>query len=261
MASEHLRHNLFNHERFYLEYDEFSLNRPENRLLKSALRLLLSLSQDVSNRQRIRRLLSSFDRVPFSSNHAADFERCFSSRETKHYERALSWCKVFLRGDSFTSFPGSYVAIALLFPMETIFEQFIAAKLKRIVGNNARCITQDRNHYLFNLPTKVFALQPDLVIEAGNRVFVMDTKWKILSGVGSTLGVSQADMYQMYTYAKKYSSTRTILIYPKSATKNIDNGLCFRSKDNVSVDIVFVDLLDTDNCLRSLLMDRCGMFL
>lgn len=261
LVSEHLRYNLFNRERFYLEYDEFSLNRPENRLLKSTLRLLLSLTQAATNRQAIRRLLSLFDQVPLSTNYTADFDRCLSSRETKHYERALSWCKVFLRGDSFTSFPGSQVAIALLFPMETIFEQYIATRLKRIVGNSARCVTQDRSHHLFSLPSKVFSLQPDIVMTSGDNVFVMDTKWKILSGVGPTLGVSQADMYQMYAYAKKYAATKTILIYPKSSANIFDREICFRSEDNASVDVIGIDLLDTDNCLRSLVTDRCGVLL
>ncbi|MGI6325910.1 MAG: McrC family protein [Saccharofermentanales bacterium] len=261
MVSEHLRYNLFNRERFYLEYDEFCLNRPENRLLKSTLRLLLSISQEGTNRQGIRRLLSLFDQVPFSTNYAADFDRCLSNREVKHYERALSWCKVFLRGNSFTSFPGSQVAIALLFPMETIFESYIATKLKRILRNSARCITQDRSHHLFSMPAKVFALQPDIVVEFDDKVFVMDTKWKILSGVGPTLGISQADMYQMYTYSKKYDSIKTFLIYPKTANKNMDKEICFLSKDDIFVEIISVDLLDTDNCLRSLLTKKCGILL
>lgn len=265
IVSEHLRYNLFNRERFYLEYDEFSLNRPENRLLKSTLWLLLSLSQEGTNRQKIRRLLSLFDKVPSSTNFATDFDRCLSNREVKHYERALSWCKIFLRGDSFTSFPGSQVAIALLFPMETIFESYIATKLKKIVGNNVRCVAQDRSHHLFSEPTKVFALQPDFVMELGDNVFVMDTKWKIISGSGRTLGISQADMYQMYTYAKKYmfgkkdASIKTFLIYPKTANKNVDEEIHFRSKDNVSVDIISVDLLDINNCLRTLLKEKCAI--
>ena len=34
-------------------------------------------------------------------------------------------------GKSFTSFSGSEVAFALLFPMETLFESYIAAQLKK----------------------------------------------------------------------------------------------------------------------------------
>ena len=37
------------------------------------------------------------------------------------YTTALRWCEVFLSGKSFTSFTGSDVAYALLFPMETLF--------------------------------------------------------------------------------------------------------------------------------------------
>jgi 5-methylcytosine-specific restriction enzyme subunit McrC len=225
------------------------------------LQLLLSITQEATNRQAIRKLLSLLDQIPYSTNFVADFDRCISNREVKHYELALSWCKVFLRGDSFTAFSGSEVAIALLFPMETVFESFVAARLKRIVGNNAKCVLQDRSHHLFGLPTKVFALQPDIVIESGNNVFVMDTKWKLLSGVGPTLGISQADMYQMYTYSKKYASSKTFLIYPKTTNKNVDIDTYFKSNDNAHVEIMTIDLLDTDNCLRSLLTKKCGILI
>ncbi|MEY8330768.1 hypothetical protein AALB81_15795 [Lachnospiraceae bacterium 48-33] len=32
--------------------------------------------------------------------------------------------------------------------------------------------------------------------------YIMDTKWKVLSDAKPNYGISQADMYQMYTYQK-----------------------------------------------------------
>jgi 5-methylcytosine-specific restriction enzyme subunit McrC len=71
----------------------------------------------------------------------------------------------------------------------------------------------------------------------------MDTKWKILSDAKANYGISQADMYQMYAYQKKYSSENVTLLYPK--TENISReDIGFSSDDGVIVRVRFVDLFD-----------------
>ena len=47
----------------------------------------------------------------------------------------------------------------------------------------------------------------------------MDTKWKVLSEDKANYGISQADMYQMYAYQKKYNAKNVTLLYPK--TENV----------------------------------------
>ena len=51
LASQNIKHNLMNYERFFVRYDDFSINRPENRLIKSTLRFLLKQTADSRNRQ------------------------------------------------------------------------------------------------------------------------------------------------------------------------------------------------------------------
>jgi 5-methylcytosine-specific restriction enzyme subunit McrC len=77
-----------------------------------------------------------------------------------HYNKALSWCRVFLRGNSFTAFAGNEVALALLFPMEKVFESFVAAKLRKHIISGTNLLTQDTRYSLFDRPTKAFAFAP-----------------------------------------------------------------------------------------------------
>lgn len=44
-------------------------------------------------------------------------------------------------GESFTSFAGSQAAFALLFPMETLYESYVASKLKRHLDNQIYSVT------------------------------------------------------------------------------------------------------------------------
>jgi 5-methylcytosine-specific restriction enzyme subunit McrC len=121
------------------------MNRPENRLIKSCLGFLLKATGDMNNRRSAAQQLSFFDGVEYSKSVNMDFSKCFVDRSMNHYEKALSWCRVFLRGNSFTAFAGSEVALALLFPMEKVFESYIAAKFRKCIGNGINLRTQDTN--------------------------------------------------------------------------------------------------------------------
>lgn len=100
--------------------------------------------------------------------------------------------------------------------METFFESYVATKLRQHVGTDAYLHTQDSRFSLFDTPRKAFGLRPDIVLEKNGETFVLDTKWKLLSNKLSNAGVSQADMYQMYAYSKKYDAKKVMLIYPRS---------------------------------------------
>jgi 5-methylcytosine-specific restriction enzyme subunit McrC len=252
LTSQDIKHNLVTKERFYVSYDDFNINRPENRLIKTTLRFLLKASNDMQNRLFATRLLTFFDGVEYSFSCDGDFSKCFPDRSMDHYERALSWCRVFLKGNSFTAFAGSHVALALLFPMEKVFESFVAAKFRKLVSRKVNVRTQDTTYSLFDSPNRAFALRPDIVLEFEGHKVVLDTKWKLLSDKASNCGISQSDMYQMYAYGKKYDAERVVLLYPNSEELS-KTDIAYVSNDNVKVDVSFIDLRDADNSIMNIL--------
>ena len=71
---------------------------------------------------------------------------------------------------------------------------------------------QDKGYHLFQ---GKFALRPDIVLTNDTSKIILDTKWKMLSNTPhNNYGISQADMYQMYAYAKKYHAKEIWLLYP-----------------------------------------------
>lgn len=244
--SQQIKFNLAHKERNYVEYDAFTVNRPENRLLKATLQYLYKHSSSSKNRTDIKSLLNSFGEVEASVDYKSDFSKYVADRNMKDYTTALMWSKVFLMGKSFTSFAGSEVAVALLFPMETVFESYVATLLKKVLIPKGYTVSaQDRKYHLFDVPDKKFLMKPDIVItkKSDGTKYIMDTKWKILSDAKANYGISQADMYQMYAYQKKYSSENVTLLYPK--TENISReDIGFSSDDGVIVRVRFVDLFD-----------------
>jgi len=251
LFSEQIKHNYAHKEKAFISFDEFNTNRPENKLIKSTLLYLYRQSTSAKNKNDIRTLLNAFGEVDVSTDYERDYSKYTPDRNTKDYSSALLWCRVFLMGKSFTSFAGSEVAFALLFPMETLFESYVAVQLKKMLGNSDfKVSAQDKTYHLFNLPSKKFLMKPDIVVKrkCDNAIFVCDTKWKLLADERSNYGISQSDMYQMYAYQKKYSAKNITLLYPLTE-KITDNQIEFDSEDGVIVRVRFVDLFDIKNSL------------
>jgi 5-methylcytosine-specific restriction enzyme subunit McrC len=59
-------------------------------------------------------------------------------------------------------------------------------------------------------------MRPDAaVLEDGQCLRIYDTKWKMLNTSKPDLGVSQADIYQMASYASRYDCDQISLLYPR----------------------------------------------
>lgn len=149
-VSEQLRKNLAHLERFYLHYDEYDVNRPENRLVKSTLLKLMSLTGSSETQKEIRQVVSMFDMVKPSDNYQRDFAQVIIDRNTRQYELLMDWAKVFLFNKSFSTFSGSVSARALLFPMEKVFEAHVAAEMKRKLSPRGWQVSEQDRGYCSN---------------------------------------------------------------------------------------------------------------
>lgn len=226
--------NFVHKEKFYITYDLFSENRPENRLIKTALYKLLRISVSDRNKRDIKRLFPFFENIGLSLDIDNDFSSVKKDRGMTSYEDILVWTKVFLKNESFTAFEGSTGALALLFPMEKLFESYVAEKVKKAFAMRGYNVTAQESKYRLLAEVSdgsergMFSLRPDIVVRRSGEessqeeTVIMDTKWKRLEPDRyKNYGISQADMYQMYAYCKEYKkenpSTRSVyVLYPYS---------------------------------------------
>lgn len=262
IVNQHMKVNAAHKERFYIAYDEFHCNRPENKLIKSTLLKLKKITTSVENAREIGKLLLSFELVDLSTNVDKDFAQCHFDRSTKNYGDLIEWSMVFLKNKSFTTFSGNADTLALLFPMESVYESYVAKKVKKLfsdAGWDVSC--QDKGKYLFDNPEKRFALRPDIVLKKDERTIVMDTKWKrLVNNSSCNYGISQADMYQMYAYAKKYAQksndepAEVWLLYPVTEEMHSEREIYYCSADGVKVHVAFLDLAEKkiEGCLERL---------
>lgn len=253
--AEQIRKNIAHKERSFVEFDAFHPNRAENRLIKTTVDHLYRCTTSFRNKSDLKTLLNIFSEVDLSKDYQRDFDKCVPDRNMRDYDTALLWCRVFLEGRSFTAFDGSSVAMALLFPMETLFESYIAAQFRKLLRASEYDIsTQDKRCHLFDEPRR-FLMKPDIVVtrRTDGAIFIVDTKWKLLSDARANYGISQADMYQMYAYQKKYSAQNATLLYPMTDQVPLEECIRYHSDDGVTVQIEFVDLFNVRESLTRII--------
>ena len=251
LAARNVRENLVRRDRFFVAHDAFCLDNPANRILRSGLDWSLRQAKHEANQRLARQLLAAFEDIPSSVNLAADFASCAAAERNADCRKAIDWCRVFLRGQSISNLAGTRHAQALLFPMETVFERYVARMIRRNAPSYLRVTIQDRSLHLFEQSPrgKAFLLKPDIVLRrAGdneNRVVVADTKWKLLcDDPACNYGISTGDMYQMYVYAKRHKAETVLLIYPFHEALGIikDVPPYYRTPDDSDIRIMFFDL-------------------
>ncbi len=234
--NEQIKRNSIHKERFYVEYSEFLKDIKINQVIKTTLKFLYKKSNFSKNQQKIRELMFIFDEVSTCDDYKNFFTNYAINRQVKHYEQTLLWCKIFLLGNSFTPHKGDDLALALLFDMNVLFESYVGNFIKK---KRAYVSLQHSEKHLIEDP-KSFRLRPDIFLEGK---FIADTKWKI---VKSRDDISQADLYQLYAYGKKYECGELYLIYPKIDGAK-QESMKFRYDCEMKLEILYFDLENDSN--------------
>lgn len=219
-AVRQMRQPLGRQHIFQIRHDVFSPDRAENRLLKLAVERVCQQTQSAASWRLAQELRALFQDVPRSANVEEDFKRWRTDRLMAHYQAVRPWCELVLSRQMPLSVVGQWHGISLLFPMEKLFERYVAGRLRLELVAGARLTTQaSRQSLCEHDGATIFQLRPDLLIEHEGIRWVLDTKWKLLDAgnKGSAYGLSQADFYQLYAYGQKYLTGKgeMALIYPR----------------------------------------------
>lgn len=253
MVSKQLQKNSIHPERSFVEYFEYQVDRPANRLIKSALSKIARITNSSANQRLARELGFIFEEVPESTNYSLDFKCVKLDRGMSYYHEALSWSKLLLMGHGPTTAAGSFSTLSLLYPMERIFEDYVTHCLRTqavdVFGAGSSIKSQFGGKSLVeeHLGKTIFRMRPDLqIIKCGVTTWVLDTKWKLLDqrNRAKKYGISQSDMYQLYAYGKKFMNSREknlMLIYPM--TEKFSEPLpVFNYEDGFSLWVVPFDI-------------------
>lgn len=224
---------------FHLRYHIFSMQTLENKLIKTALDLVLKITKSNDNWRVASHLshqlaeVQSFHQI---NDALSQMPKWRNDKLMRHYQKIQSWTQLILeRLNPHFQF-GYHQGIAMLFPMEKLFERY--------VEHHLRVALQSKTHKKWHLEAQsnkkyflrhcfknstseqtLFQLIPDFLISQleGNHKkikYVLDTKWKLIDETAARdkkYGISQTDLYQMYAYSHAYledEKSSVVLIYP-----------------------------------------------
>lgn len=233
---------------FQVEHEVFDADRPENRLLRSALDKVCKRAREAGNKRLAYELAHQLHEIPPSQDFAKDFAQWRSDRLTAHYQPVRPWCSLILNEKNPLTVLGDWTGNSLLFPMERVFESYVEACLRRELRPGQTLKAQAASEYLATHDEQPwFLLRPDFLFREGSTTTVLDAKWKrIDASKGNSedkYGLSQADFYQLYAYGQKYlgGSGRLVLLYPQTAIFR-ESLSPFFFNDQLRLDVVPFDL-------------------
>lgn len=227
---------------FHCNYQNFSLLRPEHRLLRSATEICRRIAKDEELWRRALRCSEMLSGIPESTNIEGDFRQWKHGRLMTAYEQMEPWCRLVLGQEFPFAVAGEHRGLSFLFPMERLFEQYVACCLKRLLKPGFSLREQAAGKQLFTKESckdvRNVNLRPDLLLEKDTEpktLWVLDTKWKMINDEGKH---SVHDLYQLFTYGSYYlkeSERRNIaLIYPlteEGIAASCASPLCFARHD------------------------------
>lgn len=254
--------NTINKAKFAVEYNKYSENIPQNRIIVTTLRKLYDYSQSTTNKSHISRLLTILSDIPSCTNIDSDIRSSkASNRLFSAYDLVLQWSSQFLSNKGFTTFAGSCINQALLFKAEKLFEDFIAFLFKKYAPKY-NVDAQNTKYFLVDKHDGkgMFRLRPDIFVETNPsnpyyECIIIDTKWKAIDETKPDKNylIDMKDMYQLYAYGRKYEQgesleqettivPKLVLIYPYSErfTKQLPEFIYEDIKDTIGIKLMVV---------------------
>lgn len=229
--SKHITHNLVHKERFYVKYTQYSNEHTIHEVLFKTIKLLAHINSNSLLKGRIDTLALNFPEMKEIKVNESTFDKMVFDRKIQHYKTALEIAKLLLLNYHPDISKGRNDVLALMFDMNSLWEQFILVTLKRKL----------KTHLVSSQVTKSFwkpisgyssKMRPDIILKCkeSQENFGLDTKWKNLNGYNP----SPEDLRQMYVYHRFYQAKKVALVYP-SDQHSIQKGNYYNSNNQLEM--------------------------
>lgn len=253
------------------DYEPFVFDNLLNRTIKYCTRLLLSKTRVIETQRILNEIIFMLDEVDDQVCSVQQLQVIRIPSIYSDYEDVIQICRMILENQVYSYAEYEMKNWSLLFPMEYIFEDFIAGYIKKYFSDLFKVETQKSDLYLHTDP-KTFNLQHDILLtskKTGKQIIV-DTKYKPrwnLEKCDSKKGIAQSDMYQMISYAYRRGTDKVLLIYPNTSDKLAEDHVFLVNRGNrdETIKIKAVDVpfwsLDGHSSVEENLKTRLGNIL
>ncbi|HEX7874417.1 MAG TPA: restriction endonuclease [Sphingobium sp.] len=251
--------------RLACRYDALTSDIALNRIMKAAVMRLSRIARTTDNQRRLREMAFAYADIADVPVSALRWDEVVLDRTNGRWRELLNLARLLL-GERFqTTSAGGSDGFSLLFEMNTLFEEYVARMLKRVLADtDLRVVSQGGRLYCLETEDRrqVFQTRPDILIKRGDAILqVIDTKWKRIAARidDPKRGVSQTDVYQMMAYGRLYRCGKLTLLYPHHCEIGCEEGVIGEYAINSSEDrleLFSIDIAFGDD-IRSRLMRVC----
>ena len=217
LLNKHVGNILRGSSRVACAYEEFQVDHLLNQFLKQVVRLLLQHVKHLHTLNLLSGCLLRMDDVQDTVLVPDQVESIHLDRTNRRFETVLLLAKMFYHNQVSTMRTGIDCAFSLLFPMNELFELYVARVCQKYLPYRVYCQASQAKLWVNSQTGRgIFTLKPDMIIEPNDAAqIIFDTKWKWISGDIARHGVTREDYYQMYAYLTRYSKAcAAVLLYP-----------------------------------------------
>lgn len=215
------------------EWEEWSDNTSINRALLGLTEILQSKVESQELEKQLRLLSARLHRIISASKDLSPIIETKYSQRDKTLSSLLRVARLIAKNVLPSMAPGNTEEICISFDMNQLFESYVFSLInrhksvlgiqkvefqtgKRLISTSLDITDKVPKHIkLKNTFTDI------VVTDNANNKFILDTKYKIPDEDSQSLGISNADIYQITTYQRiHHHSNRDafgILIFPKSS--------------------------------------------
>lgn len=200
-----------------------------NRTLKYTSYLMSKIVKNKDTYRMLCKIINLLEPVTLTPVTIQQVKSLTFNRLNADFKPFIDICRIFLEGSTLTLQASRIETFSLLIPMEHLFEQFIVSVIQReelhkeVFGNDARLEVQKSIGYLIEKDGKRMAeMRPDVIVRVGKETIIVDIKYKLLNPEDRKLGISQQDLYQIYTYCREINAKKALLLYPERLSETTD---------------------------------------
>lgn len=214
-------------DRLACRFDTLSADTPLMQIMKACVLLLVRHARRFDTQRKLAELRFLLADIAEVAPAALPWNAVRIDRTSRRWQALLSLARLLLGGrwQETHACAGEPHGVTLLFPMNDLFEAYVAVQLRRAASPlGVEVVAQGGLRYCLGgwrpdaiCAGDVFQTRPDLILRRNGRVLaIIDTKWKRppAEPLDRKHGVSQHDVYQLMAYLRVYDCDRLMLLYP-----------------------------------------------
>lgn len=212
-------------------FDSFQYDNQFNRIVKYVSTILKDFTKNKQTKRNLEEILFILDEVEYTTTAPEDCDKVVLNPIYTEFKTILDNCKMFLSSLSIYKWKDDYSVFALLIPSEKLFENFIFSNLRQNAISQISNVSRTRpgrTHLVRQAPSLVanrYSMINDIVVKLQDKSYILfDTKYKKIyntklqeeeeEDIDPVYNISQADIYQMVSYAVGSGISDIGLIYP-----------------------------------------------